>query len=112
MKKMKHFCRFCAKNARKLRNCLITSLSLSLVLLAKKQERDFSKENLFSFEKSRKNGTFFQYSVGYEKALAEIETEQVKKLCNHRYIKQEFLKEIRYEAQEEIVNPNPDDSLG
>ena len=64
------------------------------------------------FEKSRKNVLFFQYSVGSEKALAEIETEQVKKLCNHRYIKQEFLKEIRYEAQEEIINPNPDDPLG
>ena len=91
---------------------LLLSLSLSLVLLAKEQERDFSKENMFSFEKSRKNGTFFQCFVGPEKAAAKIENEQVKKLYNHRYIKQEFLKEIRYEAQEEIVNPNPDDSLG
>ena len=113
MKKMRHFCCFCANNARKSRNCLITSLSLSLVFLAKEQERDFSKENKFSFEKSRKNGTFFQCSVGPEKATAKIETEQVKKLYNHKYIKQEFLKEnIRYEAQEEIIKPNPDDSLG
>ena len=67
---------------------------------------------MFSFEKSRKNGTFFQCFVGPEKAAAKIENEQVKKLYNHRYIKQEFLKEIRYEAQEEIVNPNPDDPLG
>ena len=58
MKKMKHFCRFCAKNARKLRNCLITSLSLWYFLLKSKKEI-FQKKTCFLLKNREKMGHFF-----------------------------------------------------
>ena len=67
MKKMKHFCRFCAKNARKLRNCLITSLSLSLSLslwyfLLKSKKEIFQKKTRFLLKNREKMEHFFNVS--------------------------------------------------